>query len=62
MHRSAPPRPRAMAADIARLMLRKEEKLARVPRRFFGRRGQLDLDRDASQHRRFAYLYEDMLY
>ncbi|QLC23617.1 hypothetical protein HFP57_00275 [Parasphingopyxis algicola] len=61
MDRSGPTRPRAMAAEIARLMLRKEEKLARVPRRFFGRRGQLDLHNDTAQHRRFAYLYEDML-
>jgi len=29
--------------------------------RFFGRRNGLDLDRDASGHRRFAWLYEDML-
>jgi hypothetical protein len=29
--------------------------------RFFGRRGGLDLDRDSSGHRRYAWLHEDML-
>lgn len=29
--------------------------------RFFKRRGGLDLSRDCSSHRRYAYLYEDML-
>ena len=29
--------------------------------RFFRRRGGLDLTRDCSSHRRYAWLYEDML-
>ncbi|MXP30259.1 hypothetical protein [Parerythrobacter jejuensis] len=29
--------------------------------RFFTRRGKLDLTRDSSQHRRYAFLYEDMM-
>ena len=29
--------------------------------RFFGRRTELDLGRDCSGHRRYAWLYEDML-
>lgn len=29
--------------------------------RFFGQRGGLDLSRDSSGHRRYAWLYEDML-
>lgn len=29
--------------------------------RFFNRRGRLRLDRDQSQHRRYAALYDDML-
>lgn len=29
--------------------------------RFFGKRGELSLKRDRSAHRRYAYLYEDML-
>lgn len=33
----------------------------RVPALFFERRGALDLTRDTSSHRRYAYLYEDTL-
>ena len=29
--------------------------------RFFTRRGNLDLTRDTSGHRRYAFLYEDMM-
>ena len=29
--------------------------------RFFTRRGNLDLTRDSSAHRRYAFLYEDMM-
>jgi len=29
--------------------------------RFFTRRGKLDLTRDQSGHRRYAFLYEDMM-
>ncbi|WP_435417010.1 hypothetical protein WAB17_08915 [Parerythrobacter aurantius] len=29
--------------------------------RFFKRRGTLDLTRDTSAHRRYAFLYEDMM-
>lgn len=28
---------------------------------FFTRRGKLDLTRDTAQHRRYAFLYEDMM-
>lgn len=32
-----------------------------VPISFFRKRGALDLSRDTSRHRRFAWLYEDTL-
>ncbi|NNC52122.1 MAG: hypothetical protein HKO08_03670 [Erythrobacter sp.] len=32
-----------------------------APRRFFQMRGGLDLSRDTSSHRRYAWLYEDVL-
>ncbi|MEO1170102.1 MAG: hypothetical protein AAFW97_15470 [Pseudomonadota bacterium] len=49
------------AIGIRRLIARKNEKQKRVPRFFFANRGHMNLRRDRSQHRRFAYLYEDML-
>ncbi|WP_299323715.1 hypothetical protein [Parasphingopyxis sp.] len=49
------------AIGIRSLIARKNEKQKRLPRFFFSKRGHMNLRRDASQHRRFAYLYEDML-
>ncbi|NCN84467.1 MAG: hypothetical protein GW808_12745 [Sphingomonadales bacterium] len=43
------------------LIRRKREARANAPRGFFSRRGTLALERDASAHRRFSYLYEDLL-
>jgi len=43
------------------LMQRKREARANAPRGFFSRRGTLALERDSSAHRRFSYLYEDLL-
>jgi len=43
------------------LMKRKREAARNAPRGFFTRRGNLALARDSSAHRRYSYLYEDML-
>lgn len=43
------------------LMKRKREAMENAPRGFFTRRGNLALTRDSSAHRRYSYLYEDML-
>lgn len=48
-------------SGIRRLIARKNEKLKSVSRAFFANRGHMNLQNDKSQHRRFAYLYEDML-
>lgn len=46
---------------IRRLIAHKNDKLKSVSRAFFASRGHMNLQNDKSQHRRFAYLYEDML-
>jgi hypothetical protein len=46
---------------MAWLMKRKQEAFTNAPLGFFARRGQLTLSRDASAHRRYSYIYEDLL-
>lgn len=40
---------------------RRDEMASIVDRRLFDRRSGLDLDHDRSAHRRYHYLYEDLL-
>lgn len=43
------------------LLHRKRESLRDFKTGFFSRRGSLDLRHDGSAHRRYSYIYEDML-
>lgn len=51
----------AVSQRISGILEQRDATLARVSRKFFGQRGALALPKDRSQHRRYAYLYEDLL-
>lgn len=44
-----------------RIVRQKARTLRNSPANFFMRRGELDLTRDSAAHRRYHWLYEDML-